>query len=73
MLLLSKGSVVPEHIQWAIIHKLVCILGGHEQIVLYDLVNIIVDAFTVAFVNGALAKFTFVQESAREPSRRKHS
>ena len=63
-----KSSVVPERVQWMIVHELVHILGECElNIQYFCLMNVIVNAFILAFVNGAPSQFNFVQESARFP------
>ena len=57
-------SVVPERIQWTIVHELVHILGERELNVLYFC---LVNVFILAFVNGAPSQFNFVQESSTFP------
>ena len=61
------GTVVPGRVQWTIVHEHVHILGERELNVLYSrsLMNVIVNAFILAFVNGAFSQFYFFQDSAR--------
>ena len=55
MALAVSCSVVPEHVQRTIVHELVHILGERELKELYFcLMNVVVNAFILAFVNGTL-------------------
>ena len=56
------ASVVPEHGHWTIVHELVHILGERELNVQYHcLMNVTVNTFILASVNGTLTWFNFVQ------------
>ena len=66
----NTNSVVPECVQWTIVHEFVHILGERELNVLYFcLMDVILNVFILAFVSGALSQFNFVQESARFPGK----
>ena len=62
------ASVVPERVQWMIVHELVHIFGRTwSERSVFCLMSIIVNAFILAFTNSALAKFCLIRESARFP------
>ena len=55
------GSVVPERLNWMIVHELVHILGERELNVYYCLMNVTVNLFILVSVYGTLTRFNFVQ------------